>query len=514
MSKENYQILELKLPTDYDEEMLRLSISKTLSITDFSYTLERKSLDARKKSFIHYLLRIGVYSPELKAGEIPQVNKLEIPYQKRNKKVIVVGSGPAGFFAGYVLSLAGFTVTLLEQGKVAEDRVLDIKHFEATGQLIENSNYAYGEGGAGTFSDGKLTSRTKTIELEKKFIFDTFIKAGAPLEIAYLSSPHIGSDNLQRMMVLLRKMFTDSGAQIIFGEKVNRIRVRDNHIQSIGSTNNEYSADYFFFAPGHSSYETYRMLINNNVLFQPKTFAVGTRVEHLQELINQSQWNSPRLNGVKAAEYKLTFAGDNLLPSYSFCMCPGGRVVPASAVNGMSVVNGVSNYQRNSRFANSAIVASFHLGQIMNREVTAMEALSFVENLEKKTFALKNSFAIPANTIEYFLKNKTNALLPASSYPFELFPYDFRQLFPKPIFASLQAGMKEFCKKIRGFEQGIMLGLETKTSSPVQAVRSIDGKCADFDNLYVIGEGSGWAGGIVSSGADGVKNAIKLMAQD
>ncbi|MDQ1352172.1 MAG: uncharacterized protein QG657_2478 [Acidobacteriota bacterium] len=506
-------MLDVKLPTDFTVEELKKKIAKKLGIKEFSYTIEKQSLDAREKGNIHWNIRVGVSSPAL-PGPGPRYSEtFSIPYKKRDKKVVVVGSGPAGFFAAYTLLTAGFDVTLLEQGPDVDTRVKDIESFESTGELVENSNYAFGEGGAGTFSDGKLTSRTKSISSERAFIFDTYIKGGAPEEIAYLAHPHLGSDNLRKIVKRLRRDFMEKGGQFLFNAKVGNIELANGKMQAVETASGKIGAHYFIFAIGHSSYETYRMLIRKGVEFRVKPFAVGCRVEHAQEMINLAQWGQPSLPGLKAAEYRLTFQKSNLLPVYSFCMCPGGKVVPATASKSANIVNGMSNYSRNSAFANAAVVAGVHINELLDKAAEPLEALDWLQQLEERFFQFSNSYAAPACRISDFLCGNVSAAFSKSSYPFALVPADFNELLPVKVIESLKEGIKNFCRKLRGFEEGVMLGLESKTSSLVQAVREKNGRCGAVENLYIAGEGSGYAGGIVSSAADGVKAALDIISK-
>jgi uncharacterized FAD-dependent dehydrogenase len=513
-----FKSLELKMSTDFTMEELRQKISKKLHIKNFSYTIDKQSLDARNKRHIHWKIRVGVSSPGLKASGSEQKKKLIIPFKKQEQRIIVVGSGPAGFFAGYILLLAGFQVTLLEQGPEINIRFKDIVTFERSGILNERSNYAFGEGGAGTFSDGKLTSRTKSISLHRQFIFDTYVDAGAPPEISYLTHPHLGSDNLRKIIKKMRKKFVDQGGIILFDTKMKDITPdkKGVNIYAIETDKGKMEANFFIFAIGHSSYETYRMLIKRGVPFRVKPFALGCRVEHRQELINRAQWGQVSLPGLKAAEYRLTFKPQTgeLLPVYSFCMCPGGKVVPSTASKKANVVNGMSNFRRDSLYANAGIAAGVHIKRLLNKEVEPMEALDWLEILEKKFFDFSQSYAAPACQIDDFLNGKTSGSLKTSSYPFGLVSADFKALLPENILNSLKMGIKDFCRKIKGFEEGIMLGLESKTSSLLQAVRDNNGKSAAFENLYISGEGSGFTGGIVSSAADGIKAALNIVSSN
>jgi uncharacterized FAD-dependent dehydrogenase len=504
-----FTFLEVKMPTDYTPEGLKEKIAKEIGTLEFTHQIEKQSLDGRNSNNIHWIIRVGISSDAISTNEPFKPLKLEIPKINTNKKIVVIGSGPAGFFGAYVAKLAGFDVTIIEQGPEVFKRIADVRIFEKGGILNERSNYAFGEGGAGTFSDGKLTCRSKHIPNERRFIFESFIKAGAPEEILYLAKPHVGSNILTKTARNLRKEFLDIGGKWHFDTKVIDISITNGKVKSIETEIGKIEADYFIFATGHSSYETYQMLIKNGVEFQLKPFAIGSRVEHYQERINQALWRKPELPGVKAADYALTF-NDSPLPVYSFCMCPGGMVVSAPPANGVNIVNGMSNYKRNYPFANSAIVTALKLDDFLNRPVSPLEALDWVTNLEKKFFEFANGFNAPSVKVSDFLKNKVSASFPETSYPFDLISADFKELFPNEIVNSLKLALTNFTTKIKGFEDGHLMGLESRTSSPVQVLREKSGLCNGFDNLYMAGEGSGYSGGIISSAADGIKSALDI----
>ncbi|MCX6147079.1 MAG: FAD-dependent oxidoreductase [Candidatus Kapabacteria bacterium] len=505
-----FTFLEIKMPTDYTSEGLKEKIAKEIGTLEFTHQIEKQSLDGRNSNNIHWIIRVGISSEAISTNEPFKPLKLEIPKINTNKKIVVIGSGPAGFFGAYVAKLAGFDVTIIEQGPEVFKRIADVRIFEKGGPLNERSNYAFGEGGAGTFSDGKLTCRSKHIPNERRFIFESFIKAGAPEEILYLAKPHVGSNILTKTARNLRKEFLDIGGKWHFGTKVIDISITNGKVTSIETEIGKIEADYFIFATGHSSYETYQMLLKNGVEFQLKPFAIGSRVEHYQERINQALWRKPELPGVKAADYALTF-NDSPLPVYSFCMCPGGMVVSAPPSNGVNIVNGMSNYKRNYPFANSAIVTALKLDDFLNRPVSPLEALDWVTNLEKKFFEFANGFNAPSVKVSDFLKNKISTSFPETSYPFDLISADFKELFPNEIVNSLKLALTNFTTKIKGFEDGHLMGLESRTSSPVQVLREKSGLCNGFDNLYMAGEGSGYSGGIISSAADGIKSALDIV---
>jgi len=502
------KVFDIKIHAGYNEDELLSLLGKMAGSENFTYHIISKSLDARKKQNIHWQIRAGIIEGNAENPDKPE--SINIAYRKRNKRVIIAGSGPAGFFAAYVLQKSGFSTIILERGSDVEKRVKDIRDFEKTGLFNPVSNYPFGEGGAGTFSDGKLTSRSKHISKERNFILQTYIKAGAPAEIAYLAHPHIGSDNLRKIVKWLRNEYLKDGGEIVFETQISGISTEKGKVISCMANDKEYNCDSVIFATGHSATDTYRMLIKNGVKFRTKNFAIGYRAEHRQEIINKAQWGCEDLPGVKAAEYRLA-SNSAGRPVYTFCMCPGGVIVPAMAFQGTSVVNGMSYYNRNGKFANAACVAGLHPDELAGKTVTPLEALDCLEELETRFYKLQNSYAVPFCSINSFIKSKAgNDRYVANSYPLEVFPYDISALLPANVVKAIKSGLKDFCNKIRGYDTGILIGLESKTSSPVQVIRFDGGLCEGFENLYMAGEGSGYAGGIISSAADGIKTALAI----
>ena len=506
-----FKTISLKLPTDFTTELLRTRISKELHIRDFSFHIENKSLDARNKANIHWLVQVVVRSDEIKNGEEIKNVKLSIPYKKRKENIVVVGSGPAGFFSAFVLQKAGFNVTLIERGSQVEKRGKSILNFERTGNFDAQNNYAFGEGGAGTFSDGKLTSRSKHISLEKEFILRSYVEAGAPAEIEYMAHPHLGTDNLRKIVLNLRNQFEQLGGKMLFETMLTDIVVKNSSVTEVVTSAGNFAVDALFIAPGHSAYETYEMLIRRGVLLRTKNFAIGSRMEHRQEVINVAQWGRPELPGVKAAEYRLTSPADGKHQVFSFCMCPGGIVVPAAAYPETNIVNGMSFYSRGGKFANAACVAGIHPDELAGKTVSAFDALANLRKLEEKFYQFSQSYSAPACSIKSFLQMKTGNGKLQSSFPLGLTPAPLWELLPASVVRAIQSGLLDFNRKMRGFDTGNLIGLESKTSSPVQVVREPNGRCEGFENLYIVGEGSGFAGGIISSAADGVKAAINLV---
>ncbi len=508
----NYKELSLKLPTDYSEDELRALISKKMQLNDFSFEILKKSLDARKKGDIHWQMHVRIFSDLLKGEASSLQEGLSVSYKKRKEKVVVIGSGPAGMFSALHLQKAGFNVTIIERGADVDSREKRIARFEQTGIFDAKANYAFGEGGAGTFSDGKLTSRSKRISKERAFIMDAYIRAGAPKEIKYLAHPHLGSDNLRIIVRNLRDEFLRDGGRIEFESLVDDLIVENGLVQSVQTVSEEYLSDYLIAASGHSAYETYRMLMSHGVGFRVKNYALGARVEHHQALINEAQWGVSSLNGVKAAEYRLTSNIEGFLPVYTFCMCPGGTVVSASAYGDTNIVNGMSNYARNGKFANAAVVAGVNLEKLLGRVVSAEESLCWTEELERSFYM--EGYSAPACSIKDFSMKSSSPSVPSvsgSSYPFGLKAAPLWEMLPKDVSDSLRQGLKIFTRKLKGFDDGVILGLESKTSAPIQVIRGTGGLCDGFSNLYVSGEGSGYAGGIISSGTDGIKAAMDII---
>lgn len=507
-----HSILQIKLPTDYSMEDIEMIIQEQLGSSDFTYHIDKKSLDARKKQDIHWLLNVMVCSNLIPGSDYTDPAPLDIPIKKRNEKVIVVGSGPAGFFAAHVLQLAGFKVTIIERGSDVDKRNKAIQELDTKGVFSAQNNYAFGEGGAGTFSDGKLTSRSKRISNERRFIMSEYVKAGAPEEILYMAHPHVGTDNLKIIVRNLRKQFLENGGEFLFDTYMESITVKGKKVSSIRCNTGDMEADHFVLATGHSAYDTYRMLIERGVLFKTKNFAIGHRIEHKQTLINKAQWGKESLPGVKAAEYRLSANTKSGLSVYTFCMCPGGQVVPAAAFEERSVVNGMSYYARDGEYSNAGCVAGVHPDMLLGHTATPIEILDWLDKLEKEFYVFSKNLVLPANKVFDYGRRKESKEMVYSSYGLGLQAAPLYDMVPSIVSTAIAQGLENFSRKLKGFERGTLMGLESKVSSPLQVIREKDGKCEGFDNLYFVGEGSGFAGGIISSAADGVRCAMGISA--
>jgi hypothetical protein len=326
-----------------------------------------------------------------------------------------------------------------------------------------------------------------------------------------MAYPHVGSDNLRVVIKNLRDQYRNLGGEIRFETKLDDLEIIDGRVKT-AITGAEYlNGDYFIIAPGHSAYETYRMLINRGVAFRTKNFAIGCRAEHRQEEINLAQWGIEKLKGVKAAEYRLTSEADGKHPVYSFCMCPGGMVVPATTYSHLNIVNGMSFYKRNSPFANAGCVAGIHPDQLALRQVSPLEALQWLEDLEHSFYEFAGGYSAPFCSVSDFINGTEPKTIPQTSYPLGLKPAPLWNMLPAVVTDALRAGLRDFDHRLRGYSKGILLGLESKTSSPIQVLREPNGLCKEFENLFIAGEGSGYAGGIVSSAADGIKIAMQIV---
>ncbi|HSG68744.1 MAG TPA: NAD(P)/FAD-dependent oxidoreductase [Bacteroidales bacterium] len=507
-----YKSLQIKLPTDYSEDDIRHAIRKKLGLKEFSYLIEKKSLDARKKDFIHWLVNVTVSSSHFKGPAYLPPDRLEIPYSRRDKRVIVVGSGPAGFFSAYVLQKSGFDVTIIERGSEVGRRSAAIEMLEGSGIFSSENNYAFGEGGAGTFSDGKLTSRSKHISAERQFFLTEYVKAGAPEEILYMAHPHVGTDNLKIVVARLRETFREAGGTILFDTMLEDIVLKGNRVRTVITSAGEFHSDFVVLATGHSAYDTYRMLIRHGIGFRTKNFAIGHRIEHEQSLINRAQWGRDSIPGVKAAEYRLATKTSKDMGVYSFCMCPGGYVVPSAAFGQRSVVNGMSYYSRDGRYANAGIVVGVHPDLLAGGKCTPLAALDWMDRLEEKFYAFADGLVIPASTVRDYLRRKPDDTPLKGSYTRGMVPTALYDMVPSTVSEAIVEGIADFSKKLKGFELGTLMGLESKTSSPIQVARESDGRCTGFENLFFAGEGSGYAGGIVSSAADGIRCALAIAS--
>ncbi len=486
-----------------------ISKKSDISIDTLSYTINKESLDARKSPIYH--LEIIVDSDPLSQNIEPE-SFLDV---SNSKEVIVIGAGPCGMMAALKLIQKGLRPIVIERGSMVEKRKKDIAKIVRNEPIDEDSNFCFGEGGAGTFSDGKLYTRSnKKGNVEE--VLRLLVHFGAKKEILYQSHPHIGTDGLSRIVKNIREQIIKSGGEYRFDTKVINFIVKDNNVIGvITSKGEEILANKVILATGHSAKDIYQLFYDNNWQIEAKPFAMGVRVEHPQELINEIQYHAKDYSPLlPSAEYSLT-AKYNDRGVFSFCMCPGGVVVPTPDKENIMVVNGMSNSLRSGKFANSAIVVSVKEEDAKEfAQYGALSLLKFQQKWEEKMYFDKR--ICPAERLDDFLKNKISSKLANSSYKPGLVSMDMKERLPKFVVEGLKIGFENFNRKMKGFitREANIIGLESRTSSPVRIPRDRETlQHTQLKNLYPCGEGAGYAGGITSSAIDGINIAKKIAEE-
>ena len=498
------------------EEYLKNKISHKLMIKSSdisSYQILKKSIDARDKKNIFYVYEVDVETPleksilkkDLEDVLLSPVEEyhFEITGDKKASNIVIVGCGPSGLLCGYLLAEAGYHPILLERGEKVEDRVQTVEKFFETNVLNPNSNVQFGEGGAGTFSDGKLNTLVKDKMFRGKKVFEIFVENGAPKEIFYEQKPHIGTDLLRKVIISIRNKILSMGGEIRYSSTVTDLKIEENHVVGVEINSKEVlPCDVVVLALGHSARDTFHMLKDRGLEMKPKNFAVGVRMEHPQEMINQSQYGE-YASLLGPASYKLTYQSKSGRGVYSFCMCPGGFVVNASSEVGYLAVNGMSNYKRDERNANSAIVVSVTPNDFGNDLFAGLE---FQRELEKKAYQIGGGF-IPVQLYQDFVKNQCSSKFGEviSNTKGKTSFANLNEIFPSFITDSLKEAIPVFGKRIQGFDRwdAILLGVESRTSSPVMIVRTDMGE-SNISGVYPCGEGAGYAGGITTAAMDGI----------
>ncbi|EPF7598926.1 NAD(P)/FAD-dependent oxidoreductase [Vibrio vulnificus] len=522
------RLTELRLPLDHEEGALLEAITAKLGIPAeqvLSFSMFRRGYDARKKTNIQliYTLDIEVanqdkllakFSKDPHVRETPDMEYKYVAQAPANltERPIVIGFGPCGLFAGLVLAQMGFNPIIVERGKEVRERTKDTFGFWRKRTLNPESNVQFGEGGAGTFSDGKLYSQVKDPNFYGRKVITEFVAAGAPEEILYVSKPHIGTFKLVTMIEKMRAKILELGGEIRFSTRVDDIHIEDGQITGVTLSNGEeLKSRHVVLAVGHSARDTFEMLHERGVYMEAKPFSVGFRIEHKQSMIDEARFGSNAGNPILgAADYKLVHHCKNGRTVYSFCMCPGGTVVAATSEEGRVVTNGMSQYSRAERNANSAIVVG--ISPEIDYPGDPLAGIRFQRELESNAYRLGGeNYDAPAQKIGDFLKGRDPSALgdvePSFTPGIKL--TDLEKALPPFAIEAIREAIPAFDRKIKGFasEDGLLTGVETRTSSPVCIKRDKEYQSVNLKGFYPAGEGAGYAGGILSAGIDGIKVA-------
>lgn len=519
----------IALKIDEDKELILNKVAQKLKISKEeikNLKIIKESLDARKKSDIKYIYCVDIEHKNeqniLKKIKDKDVKIKEETYKADIKcgdnelknRPVIVGFGPCGIFAGLLLAEKGYKPLIIERGEDVDNRTQTVENFWKSGKLNAESNVQFGEGGAGAFSDGKLTTRIKDTRCD--YVLEKLVESGAPNEITYVAKPHVGTDILKDVVKNIREKIKALGGEVLFSSKLEKIESKDNKLEAIIVNGKRIECDNLILAIGHSSRDTYEMLHESNVTMEPKSFAIGVRIEHKQELINKSQYGDMyNHKNLKAAEYRLTYQSEKYKRAvYSFCMCPGGIVVAAASEDERLVSNGMSYHARDLANANSALVVTVNPDDFNgDSPLRGMEFQRHYENLAYKLGG--ENYKAPVQLVGDFMQDKVSMKLgevtPSYTAGYEF--KDLRKCLPDYVIESLKEGILDFDRKIKGYASydSVLTGIETRTSAPVRIIRDELLQSISIKGLYPSGEGAGFAGGIISAAVDGIKVAEKII---
>lgn len=507
------RVRQIKVPVLNGNLKQKLAQKLNVNLNDIiDYKIIKRSLDARHHDNIFYIYEVDVqvkgkvkYGPDVFEAESLNYTFLKIGSRKFKSRPVIVGAGPAGLFAAYLLAENGYRPLIIERGKDLGGRIKDVETFLKTGVLNPESNIQFGLGGAGTFSDGKLNTMIKDNVRQKK-VFEVFVACGAPEEIMYDYAPHIGTDLLRNVIANMKQKIIEMGGEFRFETKLTSLVIKNNKLVGICLNENEsMDVECLVLALGHSARDTFKMVYESGLNMTNKPFAVGVRVVHDQKMIDEAQYGK-YANILGPASYKLTYKTHNNRGVYSFCMCPGGYVINASSNPGFLAINGMSNHKRDSGYAVSALVVTIDSKDYGS---SIFDGLNFQEKLEKTAYQSLQG-KIPIQTLKDFCNKNVSSNLKAF-YPFfkgDYGFYDLNQILPDFITDSLKEAFPHFGKQIEHFDDDdvILAGVESRTSSPVRILRD-ENLETNIKGIYPCGEGAGYAGGITSAAIDGIKVA-------